>query len=658
MDNHDEWRPIGTVVGNASTNEFTFILRSFKSRVGDLVAVRMEVPDEVYAGTQTIYVWGRVVSISRFNPFFPYEAAQELSNEGLSLQDTILSNSRDQLEASVLILGNTATDGGFKNLYPLTYPVQPAAEVLYPPAEVIKELLAGGIPGHTPLRIGTLIARRDVDITISADRVVARHMAILAMTGGGKTVAARRILRELIDMGYPLLILDPHGDYLGLWQNRELFKGTSIRLLYPHIAMTEQNRHIVEILINKMTEGLTGPQREELGGILGETEPEAGLSVLRYIKRVKEAILKRIGNVDGNRKKTLYVCLRQLSVVETRFERMEDTNCRMREQLKELTFEQMADPQGRPEAIIAPRTVSILYLGGYDHLTQTTIASILLEALYEHRANLSNRIPPFLALIEEAHTFIPSSREGAGDVPSLETLRKLITEGRKFGTGLLLITQRPSRVDETILSQCNSFLVLRLVNPRDQNYVKQIMENLSEQDARMLPGFGPGQGVISGQAVRFPLLVKIQMDGDLMYTGMGNENFLEQARGWKPDRHAPVRERVASRMRALKSMPDRRAKGNGVDGKVKRKDLTRAADIDGMSVVSEPERWDMIRKTYLKDQRAMGELETATGLQWVKARRKERVSLLAAKSWKELRDHGLSNRHREGLLVILETAGQ
>jgi DNA helicase HerA-like ATPase len=472
-----KWKPIGTVVGNASTSEFTFILKSFQSRVGDLIAVKMESPDEGRTGTQTIYVWGRVVSINRYNPFFPYEAAQELSNEGLSLQDTILSNSRDQLEAGVLILGCTFTDAGLKKLYPLTYPVQPAAEVLYPPAETIKELLAGGIPGHTPLAIGTLIARRDVDIAISADRVVARHMAILAMTGGGKTVAARRILRELIDLGYPLLILDPHGDYLGLWQKRDLFKGSTVRLLYPHIAMTEQNRHIVEILISKMTDGLTEPQREELSVSLTEVDPVEGESVLRYIKRLRDTIYQKIGQASDKRKTpTLSVCRRQLGVVDSRLERMELTNERMRQRLPQLQFERMPDPQGRPEAVIAPRTVSILYLGGYDHLTQTTIASILLEALYEHRADLSNRIPPFLAVIEEAHTFIPSSREGTSDVPSLDTLRKLITEGRKFGTGLILISQRPSRVDETILSQCNSFLILRLVNPRDQNFVKQIMD--------------------------------------------------------------------------------------------------------------------------------------------------------------------------------------
>jgi DNA helicase HerA-like ATPase len=652
------WQPVGFVLWSRDSH-FTFNTDGFKSRVGDLLAVKMEVPDEAREGTQAIYVWGRVVSITRFNPFFPYEAAQELSNEGLSLQDTILSNNRDQLEAGVLILGSTAADKGFKHLDPLTYPVQPAAAVLYPPAEAIKELLAGGIPGHTPLGIGTLIARRDVDIAISADRVVARHMAILAMTGGGKTVAARRVLRELIEIGYPLLILDPHGDYLGLWQKRDLFQGTTVRLLYPHIAMTEQNRHIVEILINKMTEGLSEPQRDVLNSVLSENDPEDGQPVLRYIKRLLDAIQRRIGQTQDKRTiPTLMVCRRQLGIVADRLERMELTNERMRERLRQLEFQRMPDPQGRPEAIISTRSVSILYLGGYDHLTQTTIVSILLEALYEHRANLSNRISPFLALVEEAHTFIPSSREGAAEVPSLETLRKLITEGRKFGTGLILITQRPSRVDETILSQCNSFLILRLVNPRDQNYVKQIMENLSEQDARMLPGFGPGQGIVSGQAVRFPLLVRIRMDEDLVYTDLGDENFLQQAREWKPDEKAPVRERVASRLQKLATLPDRRPKGRSGGSKAGPTDEPSAADTGQPPFITKSERWEKVRKAFLKDERAMGELEAATGLEWVKARRRDKVSIFASKSWEQLRTIGLSNRQRERLLELLEAASE
>lgn len=408
------------------------------------------------------------------------------------------------------------------------------------------------------MRIGTLIARQDVDIDISADRVVSRHMAILAMTGGGKTVAARRILRELIDQGYPVLILDPHGDYLGLWQHRGLFKESEVELFYPHIAMSEQNRAIVEILINKMTTGLSDAQRDKFGQLLSNTDPIPGQSVLSYIQALNDKVDRILTKCAKNEKPTYYVVRRTLKAVEARLEQMEKSNENMRSRLKELDFSELPDPEGRPEAIIKPGKVSILYLGGYDHLTQTTIASVVLEGLYDHRANLSGKIPPFLALVEEAHTFIPAGREASGQVPSIETIRKMITEGRKFGTGLLLVSQRPSRVDETILSQCNSFLILRLVNPKDQYYVKQIMENLSDTDAKMLPGFGPGQGIISGQAVRFPLLTQVKMDKDLIYSGIGgDENFFEQVREWKPDEKASSRKRSSEATTKLRRLPKR-----------------------------------------------------------------------------------------------------
>jgi DNA helicase HerA-like ATPase len=135
--------------------------------------------------------------------------------------------------------------------------------------------------------------------------------------------------------------------------------------------------------------------------------------------------------------------------------------------------------------------------------------------------------------VEEAHNFIPSRGEGQSDTPSVEIIRKVITEGRKFGAGLLLISQRPSRLDETTLSQCNTFLIFRLVNPRDQNFVEKVMENLSKADSRLLPGFGPGQGIVSGQAVRFPLVVQVKHDADLKADGLGDEDFVVAVENWK-----------------------------------------------------------------------------------------------------------------------------
>jgi DNA helicase HerA-like ATPase len=564
------WKSIGTIVGDASTAEFTFILRSFKSRVGDVVAVPMELPNADYSGVHDIIAWGRITSIERFNPFFPYEAAQELASESIPLVDTVLSQSRDQLQSKVLVLGFTsAKTGDYLDLYPLTYPIPPAADVRYPPAEAIKNLLAGGMQGYTPLKIGTLIARGDVRVDIAAERIAARHMAIMAMTGGGKTVAARRVIREFVDLGYPLLILDPHGDYLGLWEKRQLFPKTEIKLFYPHIVMTQENQRIVDTLIAKMTAGLTPPQQELLNWLLTNIESREGQTVLDYIKvliKVAENVSAKKGPKAGEELKvgssTANVVRRSLRTIEQQLTHMEISNTRLRAVLKGFKFEALPDPEGRPEGIIRPRQVSILYLGGYDHLTQSSIVSIVMEALFAHRANLADRIAPFLTVVEEAHNFVPSAREGTDETPSLVTLRKVITEGRKFGVGLVLITQRPSRVDETILAQCNSFLVMRLVNPKDQSYVRSVMENLPESDARMLPGFGPGQGIVSGQAVRFPLLVKIDFDKDLVGTMTGDENFIKKANEWKPDAGAASRARAAQIAEKLSRKRSRTAPRN------------------------------------------------------------------------------------------------
>jgi DNA helicase HerA-like ATPase len=543
----EDWRHVGTVVGNAGTAEYTFILQQFQAKVGDIVAVRMEVPGGDHTSRREIYVWARITDISRFNPFFPYEAAQEIAGEGISLEDTVLSGTRDQLEAKALILGSTSGTN-VRALFPLTYPVKPATRVYYPPAEAVRLLLVGGRDGEQQIQVGSLISREDVEVTLSAPKLVARHMAILAMTGGGKTVAARRIIRELIGHGYPLLILDPHGDYLGLWKCRELLKQEApkvkIRLFFPELLMQSDGGNLIQKLISQMTDGLTEPQSDYLQHLLTADEPTAGEAVQDYLSRLIARANREIGNPPGGfRVPTIGATRRAMNIVLDRLKRMRKSSEMMRRspKLGGMNFEPLPNPFGRPDEIIRPSQVSILYLGGYDHITQCSIAAITLETLFDFRSNLTNRIPPFLTVVEEAHTFIPSTREGTEDAVSLPVIRRIITEGRKFGSGLMLISQRPSRLDETIVSQCNSFLILRLVNPRDQTFVRSIMENLTESDARLIPGFGPGQGVISGQVVRFPLPVRIQMDEDLISAEIGDENFFDQVSDWLPDTGAQIR---------------------------------------------------------------------------------------------------------------------
>ncbi|HLI12387.1 MAG TPA: ATP-binding protein [Alphaproteobacteria bacterium] len=543
------WTCIGTVVGNTSTGKYSFILRSFQAKLGDIVATRVEVPEAPGVAQRTVTVWGRVTGIDRFNPFFPAEAAQELADENIRFLDTVLSGSRDHLEAEVLILGTTGEgDAGAAQLSPLTYPVKPSGEVLYPPPEDVRRLLTGEEDNSAKLQIGTLIARGDVEVSLSARHIVSRHLAILAMTGGGKTVAARRIIRELIDLKYPLVIFDPHGDYLGFFEKRALFKDTNVRIFFPTIRVRENNLGIVADLIDKMGRKLTEAQQQFYQYLVSVTDMADGEPATDYIQRLMDhasAIAARqrqkddhlpdeIANIRGT---TINAARRSLEFVLSNLRQMEQNNERLRSQprFKDYLFEEMPDPFDAPENIVRPGTVSIFYLAGYDHLNQSAIVSIVLEALFAHRSTLSGLIPPFQSVVEEAHNFIPSRQEGTEETPSLTTIRKVITEGRKFGTGLVLISQRPSRLDETTLAQCNSFLVLRLVNPRDKNFVRSVMENLSESDAGILQTFGPGQGIVSGQAVRFPLLVKVKFDGDLVSEAIGDEDFITEAGAWTPD---------------------------------------------------------------------------------------------------------------------------
>jgi hypothetical protein len=540
---------IGTVVGNTSPQEFSFNMKRFTARLGDLVNVDVEIPTDDPSGRkQNVTVWGRITELQRFNPFLPAEAGNELADEDLELLDTVLSNSRDQVEAAVLVLGMTLSSNPTQIL-PLNYPVQPGAVVNRPHETAVKAILVGDEADVPRLKIGTLIGRRSVEVSLKTNVIVGRHMAILAMTGGGKTVAARRIIRELLATRYPLVILDPHGDYLGVWEKRDLFPDNKIKLYYPSVNVNDRNRDLISFLVSRMTQGFTDPQKDKFHEAMDATDLKEGESVPVSVFITR--LLQQLGQIQAKHGGTIPAIRRGLRLVAKQMDAMQASNSALRKRLKEYPFEPMPDPLTEPHKYVSPGQASIVYLGGYDHLTQSTLVALILKHLFENRASMSNSIPPFFTVVEEAHNFIPSRGDGQTETPSVDIIQKVITEGRKFGVGLLLISQRPSRLDETTLSQCNTFLVFRLVNPRDQAFVEKVMENLSKSDSRLLPGFGPGQGIISGQAVRFPLVVQVDFDKDLITKTIGDEDFVDAVRKWQGSSQASAIERGRSIEEAL-----------------------------------------------------------------------------------------------------------
>jgi hypothetical protein len=113
---------------------------------------------------------------------------------------------------------------------------------------------------------------------------------------------------------------------------------------------------------------------------------------------------------------TIPAVKRGLRIVRGYIEAMEKSNERLRKQagLSGFPFEAMPDPLTEPAKFVRPNQATILYLGGYDHLTQSTIVAVVLQQLFDHRASMSNIIPPFFSVIEEAHNFNSLAWRGTG----------------------------------------------------------------------------------------------------------------------------------------------------------------------------------------------------------------------------------------------------
>ena len=165
--------------------------------------------------------------------------------------------------------------------------------------------------------------------------------------------------------------------------------------------------------------------------------------------------------------------------------------------------------------------ISIIDLSGvpFDVLSITVslISRILFEYGYYYKRfrytqnpneKLNNDVP-LLLVYEEAHKYVPNS-DLSRYRASKQSIERIAKEGRKYGVTLLLSSQRPSEISETIFAQCNNFLALRLTNPNDQNYVKRLLPDTSGNLVEKMPSLKAGECILVGDAVTIPSIVHIE----------------------------------------------------------------------------------------------------------------------------------------------------
>ena len=557
---------VGTIVGESTSREFRLALAQEAVREQDIIALNATAR-QTGGVNAPIRIWAKVQRIERLNPLFPADAGHELAATETDPFDTVLSLSRELITAVCQVLGTESLAGGRGGkLDHLRYPARPATSAYRPGAEDIARVVLGELTErrHRALDIATLANRPDVQVAVDGHALVTRHLAILAMTGAGKSWAARRVIEQLATKHYPIVIFDPHGDYTGLADVPAL-RG-KVRRYFAQFPLFEEDAETVAEIVNALGYELTDTMRTRFGDLFqaakafvtasgpgGSRRPsgngpvallarptgdperlawlaeavgnpgiardgvqpdmallahlaEAGQLALQGGDAAAKGRLQEWGwpgfaKYTATDARTLEAIKKRATKAAAVLRRMEATNRRIAGDAEPL-------PTDRGQ-LVRYGGISVVSLAGYTAEFQATIYSLVAEAIFDARVQDKLRYPALLVL-EEAHTFVPGKAASAAERRAVATTKQIAQEGRKFGVGLLMISQRPSRLDETALSQCNSFIVMRMVNPADQQFVRRVIETLGEEEARMLPDLDVGEALLSGQLTNFPVLVRMK----------------------------------------------------------------------------------------------------------------------------------------------------
>ena len=441
------------------------------------------------------------------------------------------------ITAKCQILGIDKGDGTFDIL---GYPIKPTSPVYRPKIKDVQRIILGQLKEDRAIKIGRLKTRDEINVSLDGHFIVSRHLAILAMTGAGKTVSCRKIIEELIDKNYPILIFDPHEDYVNLTEYSD-----NVEIYVPDINLQQED----EIQIVKYIKDLSGEdisdaqervyfnylsllknenKRNELMILFNSTIGTSEILKLKTIwdiRNLNDLIIDYRNSATSKKEwsddlKPKLAALNgsianSLSNLGTFFRIKAQTRkaAQTIENMKKISKisakgANKLPPPAEMGELIQKGKVSIILFSGYSVSIRQSFASAILHQLLNLR--IENKIPRFLIVLEEAQNFVPSKTEGIEVKSSVGIVKQIATEGRKFGIGLVLISQRPSRVDSTVLSQCNSYLIMRIVNPADQSYIRSTIETIGKEEIDLLPSLTTGEAIVSGQCVNFPILVKIE----------------------------------------------------------------------------------------------------------------------------------------------------
>jgi hypothetical protein len=368
-------------------------------------------------------------------------------------------------------------------------------------------------PAAANIEIGCLRHDAALPAHLATDQLLGKNLAILGSTGSGKSCAVTVVLRALLER-HPcahILMLDPHNEYAAALGERALrLDPTNLEL--PYWLLTFEEIAVV------LTSGAEGRAYGE-GVILRDAilrakqiyrgDESSHITVdtpvpyrLSDLARVVEDAMGLLNKPEGA---TAYrqILARLQSVREDRRYGFMFQSIYLRDNLDTILGRLLRLP-------VAGQPVTILDLSGVPSEVVNVVVSLLCRLIFEF-ALWSERehSPPLLLVCEEAHRYVPADGTPVFE-PTRRAIDRIAKEGRKYGVSLCLVSQRPSELSTSSLSQCGTIIALRTSNERDQQFVRRALPDGFDWLIAALPALATGEAVIAGEGVAVPMQIQFR----------------------------------------------------------------------------------------------------------------------------------------------------
>lgn len=376
----------------------------------------------------------------------------------------------------------------------------------------------------TSIAIGTIRQDASIPAMVNVDELLGKHFAILGTTGTGKSCTVALILRTILkdNPEAHMVLLDPHNEYATSFGDKaEVVTPSDLHLPFwlltfeelVEVLLADKLGHEAEIEILSELIPIAKAQyssnktRSSAGGLRKQSAditPTHSIDTpLPYrISDVIALIDERMGRL-GNKAEAW-----PLKQLKMRIEAVSQ-DPRFAFMFGSLTVQDyMVEVLGRLLRIpVNGKPLTIIELTGLPSEVVNVVVSVLCRMTFDFGL-WSEGMVPITLICEEAHRYIPND-PSLGFEPTRRAIARIAKEGRKYGVSLCIVSQRPSELDPTILSQCNTVFAMRMSNDRDQQIVRAAVSDTAGGLLDFLPSLGQREAIAFGDGVRLPTRIRL-----------------------------------------------------------------------------------------------------------------------------------------------------